>query len=108
MKIKLTLEEAKILLNCIYGTQRDANTYSDIYMNKPEEPTVLSDEEVHNSIVKMCTKRKLALYINEVPEYVTGSPNYDMVAEKLYPYDGEIISIINDEKDEYKWYVNTL
>lgn len=27
MKIKLTLEEAKILLNCIYGTQCVANTY---------------------------------------------------------------------------------
>lgn len=108
MKIKLTLEEAKILLNCIYGTQCLANTYPDMCMNKPEEPTVLSDEEVHNKIVRMCMKRKLVLYINEIPEYITGSPNYDMVAERLYPYDGEIVSIIHDNKDEYKWYVNTL
>lgn len=108
MKINLTLEEAKILLNCIYGTQCVANTYPDMYMNKPEEPTVLSDDEVHNNIVQMCMKRKLVLYVNEVPEYITGSPNYDMVAERLYPYDAEIVSIINDNKNEYKWYVNTL
>lgn len=108
MKINLTLEEAKILLNCIYGTQCVANTHPDMFMNKPEEPTVLSDDEVHNNIMQMCMKRKLVLYINEVPEYITGSPNYDMVAERLYPYDGEIVSIINDNKNEYKWYVNTL
>lgn len=108
MKIELTIEEAKILLNWIYGNQCIANTYSDMYMNKPEEPTVLSDEEVHNNIVKMCMKRKLDLYINEVPEYITDSPNYDMIAERLYPYDGEIVSIINDNKNEYKWYVNTI
>lgn len=108
MKIKLTLYEAKILLHCIYGTQCVANTYPDMYMNKPEEPTVLSDEEVHNNIVQMCMKRKLVLYINEVPEYITDSPNYDRVAETLYPYDGEIVSIINDEKDEYKWHVHTI
>ena len=98
MKNKLTLEEAMILLNCIYGTQCVANTYPDMHMNKPEEPTVLSDDEVHNNIVQMWMKRKLVLYINEVPEYITGSPNYDMVAERLYPYDGEIVSIINDNK----------
>lgn len=108
MKIELTIEEAKLLLNCIYGNKCVANTYPDACMNKPEEPTVLSDEEVHNNIVRMCMKRKLVLYINEVPEYITDSPNYDRVAETLYPYDGEIVSIINDEKDEYKWYVNTL
>lgn len=108
MKITLSVEELKVLLNCIYGTQCAANTYPDMYMNKPEEPTVLSDDEVHNNIVRMCMKRKLVLYINEVPEYITDSPNYDMIAERLYPYDGEIVSIINDDKNEYKWYVNTL
>lgn len=108
MKIELTIEEAKLLLNCIYGSKCVTNMYPDACMNKPEEPTVLSDEEVHNNIVKMCMKRKLVLYINEVAEYITDSPNYDRVAETLYPYDGEIVSISNDEKDEYKWYVNTL
>lgn len=108
MKITLSVEELKVLLNCIYGTQCDANTYPDMHMNKPEEPTVLSDDEVHNNIVRMCMKRKLVLYINEVPEYNTDSPNYDMIAERLYPYDGEIVSIINDDKNEYKWHVNTL
>lgn len=108
MKITLSVEELKVLLNCIYGTQCVANTYSDMHMNKPEEPTVLSDDEVHNNIVRMCMKRKLVLYINEVPEYITDSPNYDMIAERLYPYDGEIVSIINDDKNEYKWHVNTL
>lgn len=107
MKINLTLEEAKILLNCIYGTQCVANTYPDMYMNKPEEPTVLSDEEVHNSIVKMCMQNKVNLYINEVLTYTTDRPNYDMLAEELYPYDGEIISIINSKKGN-NWYINTL
>lgn len=108
MKITLSVEELKVLLNCIYGTQCLANTDPDMHMNKPEEPTVLSDDEVHNNIVRMCMKRKLVLYINEVPEYITDSPNYDMIAERLYPYDGEIVSIINDEKDEYKWHVHTI
>lgn len=107
MKIKLTLDEAKILLNCIYGTQCVANTYPDMYMNKPEEPTVLSDEEVHNSIVKMCMQNKVNLYINEVLTYTTDRPNYDMIAEELYPYDGEIVSIINSKKGN-NWYINTL
>jgi hypothetical protein len=107
MKINLTLEEAKILLNCIYGTQCVANTCPDMYMNKPEEPTVLSDEEVHNSIVKMCMQNKVNLYINEVLTYTTDRPNYDMLAEELYPYDGEIISIINSKKGN-NWYINTL
>ncbi|UWG67522.1 MAG: hypothetical protein [Bacteriophage sp.] len=107
MKIKLTLEEAKILLNCIYGTQCVANTYPDMCMNKPEEPTVLSDEEVHNSIVKMCMQNKVNLYINEVLTYTTDRPNYDMIAEELYPYDGEIVSIMNSKKGN-NWYINTL
>jgi hypothetical protein len=105
MKINLTIE-AKIL-NCIYGTQCVANTYPDMYMNKPEEPTVLSDEEVHNSIVKMCMQNKVNLYINEVLTFTTDRPNYDMLAEELYPYDGEIISIINSKKGN-NWYINTL
>ena len=114
MKITLSVEELKVLLNCIFGAMDVTSIYHsltghpDVYMNKPEEPAVLSDDEVHNNIVQMCMKRKLVLYINEVPEYITGSPNYDMVAERLYPYDGEIVSIINDDKNEYKWYVNTL
>lgn len=101
MKIKLSVKEAKLLLSCLYGKQCVANMY-------PEEPTVLSDEEVHNKIVQMCIKRKLILYINEVPEYVTDRPDYDRIAETLQPYDGEIVSIINSDKDEYKWYVNTI
>ena len=114
MKITLSVEELKVALNRIFGTTdtttmyRNLTSRPDMYMNKPEEPTVLSDEEVHNNIVQMCMKRKLVLFINEIPEYITDSPNYDRVAETLYPYDGEIVSIINDEKDEYKWYVNTL
>lgn len=107
MKIKLTLEEAKILLNCIYGAQCVANTYPDMCMNKPEEPAVLSGEEVHNSIVKMCMQNKVNLYINEVLTYTTDRPNYDMIAEELYPYDGKIISIINSKKGN-NWYINTL
>ena len=107
MKIELSLDEAKILLNCIYGTQCVANTYPDMHMNKPEEPTVLSDEEVHNSVVKMCMQNKVNLYINEVLTYTTDKPNYDMIAEELYPYDGEIVSIINSKKDN-NWYINTL
>lgn len=107
MKIELTIEEAKLLLNCIYGSQCDANVYPDECMNKPEEPTVLSDEEVHNSIVKMCMQNKVNLYINEVLTYTTDRSNYDMIAEKLYPYDSEIVSIINSKKGN-NWYINTL
>ena len=105
MIIKLTVEELKTILNCIYGTQCDANKYPDVCMNKPEEPTVLSDEEVHNNIVKMCMKKKVNLYINEIITYVSSEPDYDRIAEALRPYDGEIVSIINDDDD---WYINTL
>lgn len=107
MKINISTKELKEILSDIVniGVKID-NTEN--FMNKPEEPTVLSDEEVHNKIVQMCMKRKLVLYINEVPEYITDSPDYDSVAETLYSYDGEIVSIINDEKDEYKWHVHTL
>ena len=101
MKIKLSVKEAKQLLNCLYRTQCVAN----MYMNKPEEPTLLSDEEVHNEIVSMCMRKKVNLYINEVLTYTTDKPNYDRVAEELYPYDGEIVSIINEDNN---WYINTL
>lgn len=107
MKINISAKELKEILSDIVNISVEiANTEN--FMNRPEEPTVLSDEEVHNNIVQMCMKRKLALYINELPEYITDSPDYDSVAETLYPYDGEIVSIINDENDEYKWHVHTL
>lgn len=105
MKIMLSVEELKTLLNCIYGTQCVANTYPDMHMNKPEEPTVLSDEEVHNNIVKICMQNKVNLYINAMLIYTTDRPNYDMIAEELYPYDGEIVSITHDRDN---WYINTL
>ena len=107
MKIIISAKELKEILSDIVNIGVEIGN-TENFMNKPEEPTVLSGEEVHNNIVQMCMKRKLVLYINEVPEYITDSPNYDMVAERLYPYDGEIVSIINDNKNEYKWYVNTL
>lgn len=107
MKINISAKELKEILSDIVNIGVEIGN-TENFMNKPEEPTVLSDEEVHNEIVKMCMKRKLVLYINEVPEYITDSPDYDSVAETLYPYDGEIVSIINDEKDEYKWHVHTL
>jgi hypothetical protein len=107
MKIIISVNELKEILSDIVGIVVE-NGNTENFMNKPEEPTVLSDDEVHNKIVRMCMKRKLVLYVNEVPEYITDAPNYDRVAETLCPYDGEIVSIINDEKDEYKWYVNTL
>lgn len=105
MKIKLSLKEAKLLLNWLYGAQCVANTYSEMYMNKPEEPTVLSDEEVHNNIVKMCMQNKVDLYINELITYSSNHPDYDRIAEALRPYDGEIVSII---KDVNSWYISTL
>lgn len=113
MKITLSVEELNVLLNCIFGTMDVASMYPnlaagpDMCMNKPEEPTVLSDEEVHNSIVKMCMQNKINLYINEVLTYTTDRPNYDMIAEELYPYDGEIVSIMNSKKGN-NWYINTL
>lgn len=105
MKIKLSVKEAKMLLNCLYGIQCIANTHPEGCMNKPEEPTVLSDEEVHNNIVKMCMQKKVNLYINEIISYVSSEPDYDRIAEALRPYDREIVSFINDDND---WYINTL
>lgn len=107
MKIKLSVKEAKMLLNCLYGTQCVANTYPEMHMNKPEEPTVLSDEEVHNNIVQMCMQKKVCLYINEIITYASTKPDYDSIAEALRPYDGEIVSIIN-LNDSNNWYINTL
>lgn len=107
MKIKLSVKEAKMLLNCLYGTQCVANTYPEMHMNKPEEPTVLSDEEVHTNIVDMCMHNKVKLYINEVLIYATDRPDYDRIADALCPYDGEIVSITNINDSE-NWYINTL
>lgn len=107
MKIKLSVKEAKMLLNCLYGTQCLANTCAETHMNKPEEPTVLSDEEVHNNIVQMCMQKKINLYINEIITYSSNNPDYDRIAETLHPYDGEIVSIININ-DSDNWYINTL
>lgn len=94
MKINITVQELKEIL---YD--------SESFMNKPEEPTVLSDEEVHNSIVQMCMHNKVNLYINEVLTHATNRPNYDAIADELIPYDGEIVSIVNVEDN---WYINTL
>lgn len=114
MKIKLSVKEAKMLLNCLYGTQCITNTNSEVCMNKseacmnkPEEPTVLSVEEVHTNIVEMCMHNKVKLYINEVLIYATDRPDYDRIADALSPYDGEIVSIININDSE-NWYINTL
>lgn len=105
MKIKLSVKEAKLLLNCIYGHQCLANMHPEIHINKPEAPETLSDVEVHNKIVSMCMKNKVNLYINEVLTYTTDRPDYDRIAEELWSYDGEIVSIINEDNN---WYVNTL
>ena len=105
MKIKLTVKEAKMLLNCLYGNQCVANTYPEMYMNTPEEPKVLSDEEIHNNIVKMCMQNKVDLYINELIAYSSIYPDYDRIAEVLCPYDGKIVSMIKSDKE---WYINTL
>ena len=107
MKIVLTVKEAKMLLNAIYGTQCVANTYPETCMNKPEEPIVLSDEEVYNNIVQMCRQKKVYLYINNIITYASSKPDYDRIAEALRPYDGEIVSIINTN-DSDNWYINTL
>ena len=106
MKIKLSVKEAKMLLNCLYGTQCITNANPESCMNRPEEPTVLSDEEVHDNIVQMCMHKKINLYINEIITYVSSEPDYDMIAEALRPYDGEIVSI--NSNDSYNWYINTL
>ena len=106
MKINISTKELKEILSDIIDISVKMGV-TENFMNKPEEPTVLSDEAVHNSIVKMCMQNKVNLYINEVLTYTTDRPNYDMIAEELYPYDGEIVSIINSKKGN-NWYINTL
>lgn len=101
MKINMTVHELKEILSEIFGIP----TAPEINMPAPELPEPLSDEEVHNAIVSMCTANTLKLYINEVLTYTTDRPNYDRIAEELIPYDGEIVSIFN--KDD-KWFINTL
>lgn len=102
MKITLSVEEAKLLLNCLYGHQCVANTYPE--MPKPEIET-LSAEEVHNEIVAMCVSNSVTLYINNIKMYQSKEPDYDEIAEFLVPYDDEIVSI---KEIENTWYVNTL
>lgn len=106
MKINISAKELKEILSDIIGICVEIGA-NDNFMNKPEEPTVLSDEDVDNIIVEMCTHDKINLYINEVLSYTTNKPNYDMIAEELYPYDGEIISIIGS-KEGNNWFVNTI
>lgn len=106
MKINISVKELKEILSDIVRIGVEI-AGDDNFMNKPEDATVLSDAEVHNSIVKMCMQNKVNLYINEVLTYTSDRPNYDMIAEELYPYDGEIVSIINSKKGN-NWYINTL
>lgn len=106
MKINISTKELKEILSDIVGIGVEIGK-TENFMNKPEEPTVLPDEEVHNAIVQMCMQNKVNLYINEVLTYTTDRPNYDMIAEELYPYDGEIVSIMNSKKGN-NWYINTL
>lgn len=106
MKINISVKELKEILSDIIGICVEIGA-NDNFMNKPEEPTVLSDEEVHNIIVEMCMHDKVNLYINEKLNYATDRPNYDRIAEELYPYDGEIISIIGS-KNGNNWFVNTI
>ena len=102
MKITLTIEEAKTLLNCIYGTQCVSSTYPE--MPKPEIKT-LSPTDVHRKIVDMCNSKSVTMYINNIKTYQSERPDYDEIADFLIPYDGEIVSI---EEIENVWYVNTL
>lgn len=106
MKINISAKELKEILSDIIGICVEIGA-NDNFMNKPEEPTVLSDEEVHNKIVEMCMHDKVNLYINEKLNYTTDRPNYDMIADALYPYDGEIISIIGS-KEGNNFFVNTI
>ena len=104
MKINITVQELKEILSGIVGNGVEIGN-TENFMNKPEEPAVLSDEEVHNNIVKMCMQNKVNLYVNELITYSTNKPNYDRIAEELYPYDGEIVSITHGGDN---WYINTL
>lgn len=104
MKISISVKELKEILSDIVSIGVEIGG-TENFMNKPEEPTVLSDEEVHNNIVKMCMQNKVNLYINAVLIGTTDEPNYDRIAEELYPYDDEIVSITHDRDN---WYINTL
>lgn len=104
MKINISAKELKEILSGIVGIGVEIGK-TENFMNKPEEPTVLSAEEVHNAILQMCMQNKVNIYINEVFAYTTSKPDYDLIAEELYPYDGEIVSITNHSND---WYINTL
>lgn len=106
MKINISVKELKEILSDIIGICVEIGA-NDNFMNNPEEPTVLTDEEVHNIIEEMCMHDKVNLYINEKLNYATDRPNYDRIAEELYPYDGEIISIIGS-KNGNNWFVNTI
>lgn len=106
MKIIISAKELKEILSDIVNIGVEIGN-TENFMNKPEEPTVLSDEEVHNKIVDMCMHDKVNLYINEKLNYTTDRPNYDMIADALYPYDGEIISIIGS-KEGNNFFVNTI
>ena len=102
MKIELTVEEAKTLLNCIFGTKDVPSLYPEI--PKPEVK-VLTSMDVHNHIVDMCRSKYVTLYINNIKMYQSKEPDYDEIAEFLTPYDGEIVSI---KEIKNTWYVNTL
>lgn len=102
MKIELTVEEAKVLLNCIYSKQDIPSLYPE--MPKPEVKT-LSATEVHNHIVNMCCSKSVVLYINNIKMYQSKEPDYDEIADFLIPYDDEIVSI---KEIQNTWYVNTL
>ena len=104
MKINISAKELKEILSDIVNIGVEIGN-TENFMNKPEEPTVLSDGEVHNAIMQMCMQNKVNIYINEVFTYTTSKPDYDLIAEELYPYDGEIVSIVNQSND---WYINTL
>lgn len=100
MKISISVKELKEILSDIVSIGVEIGG-TENFMNKPEEPTVLSDEEVHNNIVKMCMQNKVNLYINAVLIGTTDEPNYDRIAEELYPYDDEIVSITHDRDNWY-------
>lgn len=102
MKIELTVEEAKTLLNCNFGTKDVSSVYPKI--PKPEVE-VLTSREIHNHIDNMCRSKSVTLYINNIKVYQSKKPDYDEIAEFLIPFDDEIVSI---KEIENTWYVNTI
>lgn len=107
MKIELSIEEAKVILNYIYGTQCITSAYPE--MPKPEKLKeairTLTSEEVREKIHQMVSCKSVVLYINMIKMYQSLKPDYDDIMEFLIPYDNEIVSIKNIENT---WYVNTL